>query len=259
MPRGLFDLFPVFDVFGPGSQKTLAAAFTPLSLSGLLDWWDANDLTKAFTTVGGGTNPAANGDAVKQGNSKGPGGHNLVATANTKGGVLATGVNGINGLPTWNFAGGAGQTGLRVTYTQAQPVYVFIVANVIGAVDNYGLFDGGTSDSMEMRIHAGDHTKFDIYAGAFLSQLMPTNMGVAHQIGVYFNGASSQCWQDSASFATGNVGATTTAGFTLANYGDDSGTRALNCLVGEVVTATSMSAGDLTNLFAYFRSKWGVS
>ena len=238
-------------------------AWSPTALPGAVDWYDFNDLTTQFTTVGGVTNPANDGDPGRQINSKGPGAHNLTGSAPLTGYTIGKAANGINGLTVGRFNtahSSVATTGVRAVFAQNQPIYYFLVCRVTYNNAQAVLFDGGTADACECRVDFADNTKLDVYAGAFLTQLLPVNLNTAHQLAFLFNGASSQLWQDGASFATGNVGAGNPGGLTLGSYGDNTGTRPVGVDIGEFFSAVGpLAPADLTSAFNYLHTRWGVT
>lgn len=195
------------------------AAWTPLSVAGLVYWYDFSDtatITHASNAVSAVTDKSGNSRTISQG---------------TAGKKPTTNTVTRNGLNVLSFDGGDVLS--SANFTQAQPITAFIVArsSLTDAANRQALGNGGTTPTIYM-----SSAYWRIYALTDLNSLVATDTNWHIFTGV-FNNTSSSLRLDRSTVVSGAAGA---AGYSTkpVSVGSDSG-------------LTAGWAGEIAEVFAY--------
>jgi hypothetical protein len=241
-----------------------APPFTPLSIPGLVAWYDFSDPTSLYTDAGA-TLVSADGQAIYQANDKSGNGNHLTQAAganrplykvnvlNGKAGALFPGVNGVSGANLASASMG----------TKSQPNSMFLVGQrvTLSANDNIWTDAIAASPNRGLLFEDGGASAYRLVNGGI--QIVPgsdpdTN---AHTFTVIYNGAGSKLYIDGALDITGDAGSEAFTGVTLGSVQGAPTAGPLNGYVFEIVllnalvsTANHNLVG--TNLSAKYAQGW---
>lgn len=215
-----------------------ASSFSPLSLSGLVAWYDASD-TATITASGG---------AVSQWNDKYGTNHVTQGTAAWK---PTTGTRTQNGKNVLDFDGND-YLSVAVTVSQPWTVYVFHASDDPGA-GQYQFF-GQYAGSMPTFYIEGNVYK--LYAGSVVTSAIAETSAFRFAAAVA-NGASSKGYVDGSTF-TGSAGATGLPGFNIGSF--SGGLVGLDGVIGEVIVCSGAhSDATVAQVRTYAQAKWGTA
>ena len=240
-----------------GSARQRAGAdWLPSDLAGLILWVDFSDATTLFTDAGV-TPVSGDGDAIYQANDKSGVGNHLVQATVAKRPTYK--VNIQNSLSIGRCDGG---DAMQVIFAgaSAQPQTIFTV--------HYDRAAEGTSHNIYNGIASGNRHQFyakisdtpdgwQMYAGSALAGgTMTKNAWVI--TAATWNGASSALRVNAANIMSGDIGAHTLTGLTLAaTY-----TGAAGYTDGDygavLVYEGALSAANITTVESYLNNKWSV-
>jgi hypothetical protein len=218
-----------------------AAAFSPLSISGLVGWWDLSDLSTLWKDTARSIPVTANGDVIKGITDKSPGGHHLSQATN---GPTYVDV-GQNGRSLARFNGTSQNIGIA-GWAQAQPVTLICAAK--GTTGTSASLVGGTG----LRIDHYGNVQMAATTGVTIKAADSSQ----HVFAVIFNGASSKGWVDGGAGTTGNPG---TSGITVGAF-NLGGSDFEPCDHDEVLMYDSaLSLANINAAAAYLNTKWALS
>lgn len=214
--------------------------FNPLVVSDLGGWFDASD-TATITESGG---------AVSQWNDKSGNGRNL--TQGTAARQPVTGTTTRNSRNVVVFADDYMASG---TFTQAQPITIFVVAQLTGGTGaNYQIIG---DNNISPTVYTNTANRWFAYAGVELDGTVDNDLGW-HQINNLYNGSSSVMRLDGRQIASGNTG---TSGFTNArfSFGNTPAlNRGSNVSIAEVLFYFRLlTSSEQLLVESYLTSKWG--
>lgn len=142
----------------------------------------------------------------------------------------------------------------------AQPFTLIAVAKSDVTIAGKTMIDGDNNAGNRtaiMRDAGAPANVYQGYAGSFVNS-QTTTLTDWHGIVVEFNGASSRVILDNGTPATGTIGAETYRGTTLGAFVDQA-TAPFDGKIAEfLVVSRLLSAGELSALYAYQRSEWGI-
>lgn len=223
------------------SKKT----FSPLDISGLALWLDANDSTTLFQDSAGTTPAVANSDPIGLWKDKSGNARNFSqATTSLKPGLL---LNAQNGKPGILFDGN--DDVLSATLNLSQPTTYYFIAKW---VDSNFLFDGSGSTRNCM---------YAVTPSFFAGSEIVISVSVQGTAiwSVCFNGASSFGWKNGTQIASGDAGAQSIGTLRLATGSGGSVGDASVCEFYEfMIYSDALSAGNRALLESYLNSKWAV-
>ena len=226
--------------------------FSPINISGLIAWWDADQITGL-----------ADGEAVTTWTDASGAGANITqATANRKP-LYKTGV--INGLPTVRFDGLNDGTGdyLRGAFNRAIPNTVFIVLQFLAAQTGATktIMDGvaDPNNYMFQKLSTGAETE-RASCGTALNGPDTADFVTWHIWALTFNGASSSIHRDGTSRAAGNAGTGSQNGITIGGGAYLADTAFSNMDIAEVLIYNSvLSAVNFSKVGKYLAAKYALS
>lgn len=152
----------------------------------------------------------------------------------------------VTGWPAIYSSGAVSAMSLFKAFTLNQPVNFFLVWHYVSytateqtVVDGYGAL-------AMFRHDASLNNRMNVYAGATMTSTIPVATGNTYLMSVLWDGASSNVWQDGASFATGNAGTNNPSGVMLFNYQGDG--RPINGYISEFITYSASQTANLTGI-----------
>jgi hypothetical protein len=224
-----------------------SASFCPLSLPGLLAWWDSSDASTLFQASNGTTPAVADADPVGYcGDKSGNGKHATQTTAGSRPALKLAQQNGRNVL---RFASDFLSASLPATI---QPFSVALVVKQDGtftvtmggvlAVPWYVTSNGGTTQ---------------VSAGTLLNSGEAAT-GVWTIVSAVFNGLGSSVQVNNKTPVVGDAGTLALSNIGIgAYYAGEGAPAALD--VGEaVIMAGKISSANRSALHSYLNTKWGV-
>jgi hypothetical protein len=186
---------PVVFTLTPVGLTGQITAFSPISLSGLVGWWDASDLA-TITDAGAG--------AVSQWTDKS--GNVRTFTQASAGSRPITGTRTVNGMNALDFNGTTHNL-QSPSFVQAQPVSIFVVAAFDGPTDGtQRTIVGCLPSSATYVLQKLAANTWEMYAGNGVGGGAVT--AGTHKITELINGASSVLRIDGAQVGSGNAGTT---------------------------------------------------
>lgn len=224
-----------------------AGGFNPLSISGLVAWYDFSDITKLWKDTGRTSAVTADGDIVLGVTDKSGVGHHLSEATNG---------------PTYKAAIQNGRSILRfdgtndiladATLNQSQPNTWFIVAKHATTANRH-FFDGATTRQL-LGVDGASH--WTIFAGSVVSGTTVVDANF-HQHSAVYNGASSGHWVDAAADpASANAGANAHVSLIV---GKENGGAFLGCDIAEMLLyGSALGTTSRQTVEAYLKSKWGT-
>jgi hypothetical protein len=211
--------------------------FTPRSISGLALWYDAADASTVTVSTG------VSAIADKSGNGR----HGTQGVGNSQPAYTIAGRNGRN-VMTFD---GTNDTIAIPSFSLSQPITMFVAGSSTNA--NF-LIDGSGTNRLALYRQAG--VSWTLFSGAILNGgTSDTNW---HSFRTVSNSTSSSIHVDNSLITSGNAGTQTVAsGLWL---GASSGTSFfLAGQIGEVLLYGGLlTAGNIANLTAYLKAKWGT-
>ena len=185
----------------------------------------------------------------------------------TGGGVDFTGVtttrplyktNIHNGHPVFRFDG-TDDFLINVAIVLGQPCTVGIFArHSSGSVGGFEFFCGGAASESSIFVNDATPDVYGFYGGASVINTAVAADTSFHSFVGVFSGAASLLRIDAAE-TTGNPGTGGTVGYSIGAANSGSGGPA-DCDIGELVICTSaLSAGNITDLEAYFTAHWAAA
>lgn len=233
------------------------STFDPASVAGMLCWYDFSDITTLFQTTDTLTPVVSNGDKIgrvadKSGNNR----YLIRGTSDTYRPNYAT--NTQNGLSVATPNVTVNQTLLvsGVSWSNAQPVTIFVVGKVSSAVTTTETF----LDGIGRVIVRKDGSNFTVYSGSLKTvKVADTN---PHVICFVVNGASSDYFMDGGSdLLADNPGVDAVNQPKLFDYTSiDSVTLRTGGWIGEVLYYSgALSSTDRQNIQNHLGTKWGIS
>ena len=139
-----------------------------------------------------------------------------------------------------------------------QPETLYFVGKQVTWTNNDALFDGNTTDSMEI-LQELTTPKLRALAGTFSNELTTFPLATNGVLSVVFNGASSSLRLNRTTAITGNFGASNGSGFTLGSTGGAAGNFA-NIFVNEaLIYSTAQSTATNNQVITYLAQRWGIS
>jgi hypothetical protein len=229
----------------------MGGVFNPLSISGLVAWWDFSDAGSLFTDTTRTTPVASDGDAIKGVTDKSGAGNHLSEATNGPAYKVAI----QNGKSVARFDGTNDKLDSGA-YTLNQPSTWFLVLK--GGEAAGGVYAGGiTTATVLQQFYAtiGDFV-WSIYAGAELKG-GAADATTWHCVTAVFNGASSLHTVD-ATTTNGDAGAQNhTTGTRLGANHDASAFNVVD--IGEILQYSgAVSEGNRAIIQAHLKAKWGT-
>jgi len=223
----------------------VGGGLSPSQFSGLVLWLKGD--VGLFQDAARTTPATANNDPVGGwADQSGAGNH---ASQSVGGNRPALALADQNGLNTVRFASA---NWLTSALANTQPYTILLVAKRDVNTATLYLLDGSSTNTGVL--NAGSTTQLQLFAGngVFANE----TFGQYNQVDGIFNGASSQLAVNGA-VTTGNAGASNTAGTTIGAAGG--GVSQLNGRIAElIVYNVARSAGELTSLRGYLKSRWNT-
>jgi len=229
-------------VLGSGS------IWTPALLSGKLLWVDDS-------TLGG----DISGGVVASWTDKSGAGHPLTQATGSKkpAGSLTGGPNGLGYVETDGV-----DDFLRVTFTLAQPSFVFLVTKKITSAQNNPRFmDGASANSMDLFTAGaapGSNTTLSLSAAAGTFTSNSATLTDWNRLELQLNGASSKIKIGDGSYATGTVNSSSPGGIIIGCWGDQSSAPIQARYNTVIVCSTIPSAAELSELHNWAKNRTGV-
>jgi len=229
----------------------LQRGFSPLSITGLVAWYDFSDAASLFTDTARTTPVASDTDVIKGVTDKSGNAKHLSEATNGPAYKLAL-QNGKSGA----LFDGTNDLLTSAAITQAQPNTILLVGRIV--VDEAGssteLVDG--TGSRQIIYKDVSSAKWSFYAGTAITAGNITADTSYHVHYVVFNGASSVYRLDrAAEFASVNPN---TGSLSPIVFGTDA-TRFYNTEIGEFLMYNSaLSSTDRDSLEAALKAKWGT-
>lgn len=229
--------------------------FTPDKIPGLTVWLMADvgvfqDVAMTIPAVADGS--SVQGWQDQSGNSNSPTNAASPPTLQNGAGDL------INGLPVVRFDGINDYLVAAFGAALNQPNHIFMSGKQVTWTSNDTIFDAKTGNAARL-YQKTLSPRIALYAGlAAQPENNDYTVATAKLIECLFNGAASSIIVNAGAAAIGNPGASAMDGLTLAAF--SSGIAAWgNVDIGEfLVYDGAVSGSDLTNLRAYFTTRWGV-
>lgn len=240
--------------FGWAGHSGAAPPFTPLSLPGLLAWYDASmNVTQS------------SGNVTKWGDSSGSGDSNR--DANGSSGQYPTLVSSdstFNHQNSIDFASAGSQFLLTGTWSvpPTQPFTIWCVGTNDGGGSSQAMwYDSLTLGAQVTLFGPGSGGVVDVFAGGStfgVSQVTTSPLVML----VEFNGASSNLFinNHSTAVASGSGGTNTIGGLTIGSASGGVGTTYLDGKISNIgVCQGILSTANKGNLFTWLGTKYGIS
>lgn len=221
----------------------LSSGFRPTDIANLAAWYRADQGVTISTGVSQWNDLSGNGRHLTQ--ATGANQPTFGATA------------GPNSTPALTFDGS--NDSLGVTFTAiSQPVHVFgILRTVSLGTSNGGLISGGAVGERPLVVGTPNTNTFTYFGGTGISYAH-TDTTNHFLWEVVCNGASSSVIRGNTAAGTGSIGTTTLSGVSLGLLVGNGSYGAM--VLSEVaVYSAQISGANLTNLRAYFASRYGVT
>jgi hypothetical protein len=233
-----------YKTLGVATSTVMSNSFTPSSISGLVSWYDASNISS----------PPSNGGTLTTWNDLGTAALNLTAGATKP--TYQTGV--LNGLPVVRFTGSTNGMTNATNSTTSSSFTMFVVCSVSSSSTNAVVFKNGSGGVNGEQINLGTQSNLQ-YAFA-------ANLGGAGEFGATSGIAPNNGWvllefkrsAGTSTFLINNVSKGTSSGtFTSPTGGLVLGSSSV-IDIGEVqLFNTALGSTDETNVIAYLNSKWG--
>jgi hypothetical protein len=235
-------------------------SFSPLSISGLVGWWDFSDITTLFTDTARTAQVVNTGDTIAGVTDKSGTGNHLAQAIAGQRPAYTTGA--INGKSVSRATAARNDFLAIATFTLAQPfTLVAVVKNrtALGGGTFTGIWAGAGGSSPQMTFQ-GTSTVYRAYFGGSTQATTATwDTTNPHIVTTVANAASSNIRIDSVN-QTLNPG---TDGFAAEQFQVSMGSAA-NTTPGDIDTCevllynSALSAGNLTSVDVYLKPKWGT-
>lgn|SRR5574343_514954 len=226
------------------------APFSPLSISGLVAWYDFSDITTLFQDAARTTAVTADGNPIGGVTDKGTGGFHLAQSTDARRPSYKANIQNGLSIGRWTRATDTGMSLYNLSVADAQATTIIGVIKVTGT--GYGWGGNGTGNRNDLSLEASPF----LYAGAVLSfaHSLPQPFNIYQAI---YNGASSALYTNGASTASGNAGTNNLNGFWLGNnFGPN---QSMTGDIGEIIIYDSaLSVANRALIETYLNTKWNV-
>jgi hypothetical protein len=226
------------------------ALFVPPLLSNLAFWIDAADPSTVTSNAS---------SVVTQVLDKGPNARNLTNTLTTNG--FTWNVTKFNGIyPSFYYNSTQNVTlGSNSSFTISQPATVFTVQQVVGSAVNQDPFDSTNSGNRMFGfyfINAGT-ANYRIYSGTTLAPAGAPSTFNPVVTSQYFNGATSQIFENGTSTVSGDAGTQGSTGITIGSRWTQN-TETFQGHIAEVIYySRRLSESERRRVEGYLAWKWG--
>jgi hypothetical protein len=239
------------------------SAFSPLSISGLVGWWDFSDATKLYTDAGT-TLVSADADLIYQANDKSASAYHVSQA--TSGKRPAYKVNIRNGKSVGRFAGGTNDAANGDNLTSgvasvAQPITRFFVGftSDTASLSRFAVSDGATNVAGPL---IGVSGAGDQGMGAGSNRLSTVGSDTNwHVWAMLFNTTSSTYRIDGGADTLANHLTIGTGAITVYNIGSYTAQfYHWSGDIGEIIDyAAALSLTDINTIGNYLATKWGTT
>lgn len=236
----------------------LAVAFDANTITGLIGWYDFNDVTTLWQDAARSTPCAADADPIGGVTDKsGVGNHLSQATAGKRP-LYKTNILNSGSIGRWDATDDFLKSAAWVGGDKAQPNTVFIVAKTVGGVA-YRLYYDGLNVAKRHTLYRVDATsKWAIESGIEIQGAVAVDTSF-HIFAAIFNGASSKSYVGGGTAdASGNAGANAFDGITLGN--DSTGVSFFDGDIRSALVYTgALSLASINTVGAYLASNTGLA
>lgn len=226
-----------------------SAAFSPLSITGLVGWYDFSNVSTLWQDTGRTSAITADGQIIKGVTDGSTSGFHLSEATN--GPTYKTAIQNTNSIARFD---GIDDKLASTAFTVSQPNTLLFVGKVIAHVggENERFVNGETSNQIVYRSDGSGNWSY--YAGTL--QDGSISAGTAyHQVTAVFNGASSSLRADAVSSSSGNPGTNALTSLVLGA----GGVEFANIEIGEwIMYNVALSDANRDAVEAYLKAKWST-
>jgi hypothetical protein len=220
-------------------------SFDPLSITGLLAWWDASDATTLYDATSGGSLVAADG-AVARWEDKSGNGYHATDADSSRRPLRRTSI--VNGLDVLDFDGENDRLQHTVSATTAT---IFAVYKLNSVKTGYrGIV---STNASLMLAEMGGSSKWGSFGGSNIPAASDANTAWGVKTLVDPNNGTCAFYSDG---ATDGTGAQNPIGQSPQHIGGEAAQQSHAYIAEVLIYDSALDGGDLAAVHAYLTAKW---